>query len=156
MNENPYKSHVPDRPFLKEFFYPNVLLHRPPIVRHKHRDPGITPGRYDFFSLQAVKTHGLLDIHRLSSGNCTKRVIAMTIGMRGDVYCIHLFIVNERIGIVIPPRYAVALGVVCRLFSVAPHYRHQRGTAGLLKSGATFLFSDITASNNAPANLFHI
>ena len=67
----------------------------------------------------------------------------MGVGRRGHVDGVHLRVLDQLVGIVVPTRYVVSSSVVSSQISVSPHHRNQLGSfrqpeAGPLLRSVTF------------------
>src|SRR5690242_7730579 len=79
----------------------------------------------------------------------------MCIGWCGNIYGIHLRVVNELLCIGVPFRYAMPGCIIFYFSFVAAHDGYQLRIGYFVKCRAAFYFSNITAANHTPVYLLH-
>src|SRR5690606_1465139 len=78
------------------------------------------------------------------------------IGRGSDIHHIHIVVVDQLVGIVVPARDVVAFGIIFRQCAVAPHHCDEAGMSRLVERRPTFDLGDITYANDSPADGSHL
>ncbi len=150
--------HHPDRTdgaALHQIAHLEEARQRAAIEGDPQRDTGRAARGEHVAALTGIHRHRLLDQHRLARGRAAQHVIAMRVRRRRDVHGVDVVGADDRVGIVVPARNAVAPRVVGGQRAVPPHDRDQLRIRRLLETGSALDLGDVTAADDAPANRLH-
>src|SRR5690625_1445984 len=147
-----HRVDLPDGAVVQELLDGGKARHGTPVVGHEQRQPGLFGRREHVLALRGRARHRLLDVDRLARRQHPHRVVPVGVGWGGDVHGVHLGVVDERLGVVVPARHAVPAGVVGRLGTVAAHHRDQLRTGGLLEAGPALDLGDVADPDDPPAH----
>lgn len=146
------ESEVADRSTIDELLDLEKARKCATIVGDEERNAGLVAGLDHRLAFGKVARHRLLDIHRLACLRSTQRVRAMRIRWRRNVDRVHVGIVDQGVGIVVPGRHSVPLGVVLRSCAIASHDRDETGVLCLLEGRTALHLSDRATADHSPAD----
>ena len=115
-----------NRAGVDQFFHLQETGQATTIVGDPQRHPRSLTGRHHALTFSVVERHWLFHIDRfpcLCHGQC---IVLMSIGGRGNIDRVHLGIMDERLGVIIPARDIVATGVIGGQCAITAHDGHQR------------------------------
>ena len=90
----------------------------------------------DAYAVVIARSQGLLHVDRLSRPHGHDGKGGMRAGRSGNIYRVHVWVVDERLRVGIPFPYAMPLGVGARLHLGAAHHRLDMGPFHLIESRA--------------------
>jgi hypothetical protein len=150
-----HRAQLTDAATVEEFLDRDEAGHGTAVVGDEQVDTGVVAGRDHVLALPRRASHRLLDVDGLAGLGDPDRVVAVRVGRGGDVDGVDLCVVDQRVGIVVPPRDAVPSRVVSGQLAGTAHHGHQLRSFGLLERWPALALGHVADADDAPPHPLH-
>ena len=151
-----YVDDLADDTLLYQFLHLQEIGQVATVVSHKTGHSRFLADTVDAGTVFIRCCQGFFHIHRLTGTHGHNGKGGMTRRRCGDIYGIHLGVVNQLLGIGKPTGNTMPLGITASTPFLTTHHRHDLRTFHLRKGGAALLLSHLTTTDEAPLQSLHI
>ena len=150
-----HHADVANRAGLHELAHLEEARQRAAVVRDPQRDARVAAGSDHREAVCVVHRHRLLGEHRLAGRRAPQHEVAMRFGHRGDVHDVDVRSADDRLGVVVPTRDAVAPREALGSVGVTVGDGDELRVHGIAKARPALLLGHLAATDQSPANRPH-